>query len=50
MLDLQTEIQPHDPMFSGPPANVRTNINNDAVGYFASYPSVFTSTVVKDPL
>lgn len=47
MLDLQTEIQPHDPMFSGPPANVRTNINNDAVGYFAAYPSAFTSTTVK---
>ncbi len=28
--DLQLELQPHDPMFSGPPANVRTNINNGA--------------------
>ena len=49
MLGLQLEIQPHDPMFSGPPANVSTNINNDAVGYFAAFPSAFTSTIVKKP-
>ncbi|HJN05757.1 MAG TPA: DUF4249 family protein, partial [Bacteroidales bacterium] len=47
MTDLQLELQPHDPMFSGPPANVRTNINNNAVGYFAAFPSAFTSTTVK---
>ncbi len=49
MIGLQLEIQPHDPMFSGPPANVTTNINNDAVGYFAAFPSAFTSTTVKVP-
>ncbi len=47
MTDLQLEIQPHDPTFSGPPANVSTNINNNAVGYFAAFPSAFTSTTVK---
>jgi uncharacterized protein DUF4249 len=49
MLDVQTEIQPHDPMFSGPPANVRSNINNDGIGYFSAYPSVYSSTVAKYP-
>jgi len=49
MMGLQTEIQPHDPMFSGPPANVSTNISNDAVGYFAAFPSAFISTTVKAP-
>lgn len=48
MLELQAEIQPNDPMFSGPPANVSSNINNDAVGYFATFPSAFTSTIVKN--
>jgi hypothetical protein len=48
MLELQDEIRPNDPMFSGPPANVSSNVNNDAVGYFAAYPSAFTSTVVKN--
>ncbi len=47
ILDLQAEIRPHDPMFSGPPANVSTNITNGAVGFFAAYPSAFSSTVVK---
>ncbi len=46
MLELQDEIRPNDPMFSGPPANVSSNINNDAVGYFAVFPSAFTSTIV----
>ena len=47
MIDVQLELQPHDPMFSGPPANVRTNISNNAVGYFAAFPSAYTSTTVK---
>lgn len=47
IIGLQLELQPHDPMFSGPPANVLTNINNNAVGYFAAFPSAFTSTTVK---
>jgi len=47
MLELQDEIRPNDPMFSGPPANVSSNINNDAVGYFAAFPSAFSSTLVK---
>jgi hypothetical protein len=35
--EAQTMASPQNPMFSGPPANVRTNFNNDAVGYFAAY-------------
>lgn len=50
IVELQTEIQPNNPLFSGPPANVSSNLSNDAVGYFACYPSVFSSTVAKvDP-
>lgn len=49
ILGLQLEIRPHDPMFSGPPANVSTNLNNDAVGYFAAFPSAFVSTTVEVP-
>ncbi|MFK5854683.1 MAG: DUF4249 family protein [Bacteroidota bacterium] len=47
-LELKDEIGPNDPMFSGPPANVSSNVNNDAVGYFAAFPSAFTSTIVVD--
>lgn len=35
--EAQTMINPQIPLFSGPPANVRTNITNDAVGYFTAY-------------
>ena len=48
MLELQDEIRPNDPMFSGPPANVSSNVNNNAVGYFAAFPSAFSSTIVKN--
>ncbi len=49
IIELQTEISLSVPIFSGPPANVSTNFNNGAVGYFAAYPSVYTSTIVKSP-
>ncbi len=42
------EINPKNPLFSGPPANVSTNLSGGAVGYFAAFPSAFTSTIVTD--
>jgi hypothetical protein len=45
--ELQTEISPKIPLFSGPPANVSTNLNKGAVGYFAAFPSVFTDYIVR---
>ncbi|MGE5424738.1 MAG: DUF4249 domain-containing protein [Syntrophothermus sp.] len=35
------------PFFSGPPANVQGNVNNDGTGFFSAYSSSFASTVVK---
>jgi len=35
--ETQTLINPQNPLFSGPPANARTNISNNALGYFAAY-------------
>ena len=49
IIDLQTEISMNIPIFSGPPANVSTNVDNGAVGYFAAYPSTYSSTIVKSP-
>ncbi len=48
VIGLQTEIQFKEPMFSGPPANVISNISNGASGWFTAYSSAFTSTVVKE--
>lgn len=45
--ELQTEIAPKIPLFSGPPANVSTNLSNGAVGYFAAFPSAFTDYIVR---
>jgi len=35
--DAQTEMRGSYPLFSGPPANVKGNINNGAIGFFAAY-------------
>ncbi|MCK4662236.1 MAG: DUF4249 domain-containing protein [Bacteroidales bacterium] len=37
----------YDPMFSGPPANISTNLNNGALGFFAAY-SIERSTTIID--
>ena len=47
IIELQTEIAPKIPLFSGPPANVSTNLNKGAVGYFAVFPSAFTDYIVR---
>ncbi|MFA5417447.1 MAG: DUF4249 family protein [Bacteroidales bacterium] len=49
ILNVQEEIQPKNPLFSGPTANVISNIDNDAVGYFAAYSSTYASVLVTVP-
>jgi hypothetical protein len=46
--EAQTELSPNNPLFSGPPANVMSNISNGALGYFAVYSSVMTSTIITE--
>jgi len=46
--EIQIEIRPKEPLFSGPPANVSSNISNGAAGWFTAYPSTFSSTIVKE--
>lgn len=48
VLQLQTEINYKDPLFSGPPANVLTNLTNGAVGYFVAFPSAYTDYIVPE--
>ncbi|WP_321321398.1 DUF4249 domain-containing protein [Labilibaculum sp.] len=49
--DFVNELQFMDmeqiPLFSGPPANIRSNITNGAVGYFAVYSITRSSITVK---
>lgn len=42
---LQTETGFQTPLFSGPPANVKGNIDNGAVGFFAAYGIAYSSKV-----
>ncbi len=46
IIDAQLEIYGNNPMFSGPPANVRSNIDNGAMGFFTAYSIARASTVV----
>lgn len=48
VIEIQTEIQPKEPLFSGPPSNVSSNISNGAAGWFTAYPSAFSSNIVKE--
>jgi hypothetical protein len=45
VMEVQAAVRRSSPMFSGPPANPATNLNNDAVGYFTAF-SVSKATVV----
>ena len=44
--EIQDETGYNSPLFSGPPANVSSNISNGALGYFAAYPNRYASTIV----
>ncbi len=45
ILEAQSEIFYQTPLFSGPPANISSNISNGALGFFTAY-SVTRSSVV----
>jgi hypothetical protein len=44
--DAQMELRGSNPLFSGPGANVRGNISNGAIGFFAAYPVSRAKTIV----
>ncbi len=47
IVSLQSEVGFSTPLFSGPPANVKGNITNGAVGFFAAYSVEYSSTVLR---
>jgi hypothetical protein len=44
--DAQSELWGSNPLFSGPPANVKGNINNGAIGFFSAYSLSRASAIV----
>ena len=37
LVEAQAELRGSNPLFSGPPANIKGNINNGAIGFFSAY-------------
>jgi hypothetical protein len=48
--EAQSEVQGSNPLFSGPPANVKGNIDNGAIGFFAAYSLSRAYTIVPDSI
>ena len=48
--EAQAEVEGSNPLFSGPPANVKGNIDNGATGFFAAYSISRSYTIVTDSL
>jgi hypothetical protein len=48
LIGAQAEIRGSNPLFSGPPANVKGNINNGAIGFFSAYSVTHSSTVTPE--
>jgi len=44
LFEAQTELFGSNPLFSGPPANVKGNISNGGIGFFAAYSVTRSST------
>jgi len=47
IVTLQAETGFQTPLFSGPPANVKSNVSNGAVGFFAAYGLTYSSKVFQ---
>ena len=43
-------LRTQTPLFSGPPANVKGNVSNGAIGYFAAYSVSKASTTIKETI
>ncbi len=48
LMETIDELYGYDPLFSGPPSNIKSNISNGALGFFAAYAVSRSSTVVKE--
>jgi hypothetical protein len=48
VIEAQSQVFPQTPLFSGPPANIRTNISNDAIGFFTAYSVNYSSTIATE--
>ncbi len=50
VLEAQSQIFPQTPLFSGPAANIRSNISNGALGFFVAYSVSRCSTIATEDI
>jgi hypothetical protein len=48
LLEAQSELRGSNPLFSGPPANIKGNVNHGAIGFFAAYSATRSWTVASE--
>ena len=48
VIEAQSQVFTQTPLFSGPPANIRTNLDNDAIGFFTAYSVNYSSTIATE--
>lgn len=48
VIEAQAELRGSNPLFSGPPANVKGNISNGAVGFFSAYSATRTYAITPE--
>ena len=48
--EAQSEVRGSNPLFSGPPANVKGNIDNGGTGFFSAYSVSRAYTIVTDSI
>ncbi len=48
VIEAQSQIYPQTPLFSGPPANISSNISGEAIGFFTAYSVQRCSTIATE--
>ncbi|MGC9341509.1 MAG: DUF4249 family protein, partial [Bacteroidales bacterium] len=48
LVEAQSESFGQNPLFSGPPANISSNVSNGALGFFTAYSLTRSSRIVPD--
>lgn len=48
IIEAQTTARPSSPLFSSAPANPRTNLSNDALGYFTAYSIARSTKIIRE--
>ena len=48
IMEAQAQVFGQIPLFTGPPANIRSNISNDGIGFFVAYSANYSSVIATE--